>query len=131
MDKRNWKVLFYIDSTSKSELYDYINSLKRNHKSKVISLLVLLSEKGPNLVRPYADLIEEGIHELRIKLSGNQLRILYFFCFKDYIILTNSFIKTTNKVPKKEIKTAKKLRDDFLNRFTENNVGGQIHENIK
>lgn len=130
MDERNWKVLFYIDSALKSELYDYINSLKKNHKSKVISLLTLLSEKGPNLVRPYADLIEEGIHELRIKLSGNQLRILYFFCFKDYIILTNSFIKTTDKVPKIEIMTAKKLKEDFLKRFTESNIGGQINENI-
>ncbi len=30
----------------------------------------LLEEKGPPLPRPYADLLTDGIHELRVKLSG-------------------------------------------------------------
>ena len=129
MIEKKWKVIFYINADSKSELYEYINSLKENQRSKVVSWLVLLSEKGPELSRPYADLLEDGIHELRIKISGNQLRVLYFFCFKDNIVLTNSFIKTTDRVPKNEIITAKKLREDFLSRFTESNIGRIYHEN--
>ena len=50
------------------------------------------------------DLLQDGIHELRIKLSGVQVRILYFFCYKDIIILTNIFDKHTDRVPKSEIK---------------------------
>jgi phage-related protein len=74
---------------------------------------------GPILPRPYADILEEGIHELRIKLSGNQIRILYFFCYKNFIVLAHAIQKTTDKVPKSEIKKAQKYREDFLKRYTE------------
>jgi phage-related protein len=50
------------------------------------------------------------------------VRILYFFCYKDIIILTNAFEKHTDEVPKPEIKTAKKYRDDFLGRYTEQEI---------
>ena len=62
--------------------------------------------------RPYADILEEGIHELRIKLTGTQTRILYFFCYQNIIVLTNVFEKHTDKVPKAEIKLAKESRVD-------------------
>jgi phage-related protein len=74
---------------------------------------------GPNLPRPYSDLLTDGIHELRIKLSGNQIRILYFFCFKNFIILTNQFVKNSDKVPKSQITKAKKRRDVFLEKYNE------------
>jgi phage-related protein len=66
--------------------------------------------------------LEDGIHELRIKLTGDQVRILYFFCYRDIIILTNSFEKHTDKVPKSEIKLAKINREDFLSRYTEHEI---------
>jgi len=75
--------------------------------------------RGPNLPRPYADLLKDGIHELRVKLSGNQVRISYFFCWRDFIVLTNVLMKTTDKVPESEINNAKKCRDDFLKRIDE------------
>jgi phage-related protein len=87
-----------------------------------LAWLEKLEELGPNLPRPYADILTDGIHELRIKLSGNQIRILYFFCFKNFIILTNQFIKNTDKVPKNEIKKAKLRRDDFLKRYNEKDL---------
>jgi hypothetical protein len=39
---------------------------------------------GPTLPRPYADLLKDGIHELRIRLSGDHIRMLYFFCFRKF-----------------------------------------------
>jgi phage-related protein len=50
------------------------------------------------LTRPYTDLLIEGIHELRIDLTGDQIRILYFFCYQDFIILTNVIQKNTDKM---------------------------------
>ncbi|MBN1632912.1 MAG: type II toxin-antitoxin system RelE/ParE family toxin [Ignavibacteria bacterium] len=75
-----------------------------------------LQNEGPDLPRPYADLLEDCIHELRIKLKGKQVRILYFFYYKEYIVLTHAFFKTTSKVPTKEILKAKTYREDFLKR---------------
>ena len=74
--------------------------------------------------RPYADILEDGIHELRIKLTGTQVRILYFFCYQNIIVLSNVFDKHTDKVPKTEIVMAKDNRMDFLSRFKENDIGG-------
>ena len=49
-------------------------------------------------------------------------RILYFFCYQNFIILTNAFDKHSNKVPKEQIKIAKENRDDYLNRFSEKDI---------
>ena len=97
---------------------DFIDSRNERNQAKVLSLISLVQEYGPNLPRPYADLLTDGIHELRIKLSGNDIRILYFFCYRDFIVLTHAFIKTTDKVPESEIKKAQKYRDDFLQRVS-------------
>ena len=95
-----------------------------------MSLISFLEEMGPILPRPYADLLEDGIHELRIKLSGDQVRMLYFFCYKDFIVLTHAFNKTTSEVPKSEIKKAQKFRKDFLQRFNENQLKEAQNEDI-
>ncbi len=113
-----WKIIYYENDKKESEVYQYIEQLKENEQAKLFSWLKVLEEKGPNLPRPYADLLEDGIHELRIKITGTQIRILYFFCYKDYIVLTHAFQKSTDKIPKKEINKAKKYKEDFLNRYT-------------
>jgi len=112
-----WKVIYYEDENSCSEVLDYVNSLKENEQLKVLGWITILEEKGPNLPRPYSDLLDDGIHELRIKVTGKQIRILYFFCYKDFIILTSKFEKKSDKVPENEINKAKKIRKDFLTRF--------------
>jgi phage-related protein len=90
----------------------------------------LLEKQGPHLPRPYADLLESGIHELRVKLSGAQARVLYFFCYQEYVVLTHCFIKNTSSVPAAEIKKAKKFRDDFLERYTEKKIRSLIDEDL-
>ncbi len=85
----------------------------------MLALLSILEEKGPNLPRPYADLLQEGIHELRVKLSGQQVRMLYFFCYRNYIVLTHALIKHTARVPTQDIAKAKQYREDFLSRYPE------------
>ena len=101
---------------------EYIDNLSFGEQAKTLAYIGLLEEKGPNLPRPYADLLEDGIHELRIKLRGTQVRILYFFCYQNFIILTNIFDKNTKKVPKEQIKLAKENRASFLSRFSEKEI---------
>ncbi|HXK50709.1 MAG TPA: type II toxin-antitoxin system RelE/ParE family toxin [Clostridiales bacterium] len=126
-----WKVIFFSNSSAGSEVLEYIYSLKENSRAKVFSWLNKLSELGPNLPRPYSDIITDGIHELRIKLKGDQVRILYFFCYKDYIVLTNTFIKQTDRVPEKEIRISKKIRDEFLSKYSEKEIGELYDRDLK
>lgn len=58
------------------------------------------------------------------------MRILYFFCFKDFVVLTHAFSKHTSAVPQAEIKKAKAYRDDFLSRFNEKKLKEAINENL-
>jgi phage-related protein len=116
---KNWKVFYYQKADETLPVKDFIDSLTMREKAKTLSFIGLLQDEGPNLKRPYADLLKGGIHELRIKLTGTQVRILYFFCFQNIIILTNAFEKHTDAVPAAEITTAEKYRADFYNRFSE------------
>ena len=123
---KNWNVTYYSNADGTKPVEVYIRNLSITERAKTLAFIGNLEEKGPDLHRPYADLLEDGIHELRITLTGTQVRILYFFCYKDIIILTNVFEKHTDKVPKSEIKTAKKNRDDFLGRYTEREIRGLL-----
>jgi hypothetical protein len=120
--KKTWKVAYYSKQKGSMPVKEYIDSLSIREQAKALAFIGLLDEKGPNLPRPYADLLEDGIHELRIKLKGTQVRILYFFCYQNIIVLTNVFDKHSDKVPKKQIKIAKENRLDFLSRFSENTM---------
>jgi len=99
---------------------DFIDGLNLKNRAKITAWIDKLEELGPNLPRPFADLLEDGIHELRVKLSGSQIRVLYFFCYQKNIVLSNQFIKNTEKVPREYIEIAKKCRFDFKKRFKGN-----------
>ena len=54
------------------------------------------------------------------KADGTDIsRVMYFFVIGSRAILTNGFIKKTQKTPRSEIEKAKSFRDDFLNRKEE------------
>ena len=127
---KKWTVIYYETNDGKCPVIDFIDSRSKRNQAKVLSLVSFLEENGPTLPRPYADLLEDGIHELRIKLSGDQIRILYFFCYKNFIILTHAFNKTTEKVPKSEINKARKLREDFIRRFREEQLKEVQNEDL-
>jgi len=120
--EKKWHVTYYVEPDGAKPVEKYINALSINERAKILAFIDNLENKGPDLHRPYADLLEDGIHELRIKMTRTQVRILYFFCYRDIIILTNIFDKHTDKVPKMEIKLAKKNREDFLKRYTEQEI---------
>ena len=77
----------------------------------------MLEDYGPDLKQPYSKHLEDGIFELRVKFSSDITRTLYFFAKGKRIILTNGFVKKTQKTPKKEIDLAKKRRVDYLERI--------------
>jgi len=81
VNKKDWSVAYYETEDKKCPIMDFIDSRKKRNQAKILSFISLLQDKGPNLIRPYADLLEDGIHELRVKLSGEQTRLLYFFVF--------------------------------------------------
>jgi len=53
---------------------------------------------------------------LRIQSSNNLARIFYFFIFDKKIILTNGFIKKTQKTPPTQLKKALEYKADYERR---------------
>ena len=76
----------------------------------------LLEDNGTNLREPYSKEIRNGIFELRAKVGSDISRVLYFFYYKGKAILTNGFIKKTQKTPESEITKAEKYRMEYLGR---------------
>jgi phage-related protein len=57
----------------------------------------------------------DGIWEVRVITTFKSIRILCFQDKGDLVVLTNCFLKKTQKTPKKEIKMAERLKKDYLN----------------
>ena len=77
-------------------------------------MIDILEQYGNQLREPYSKSLDNGIFELRAKVGLDISRVLYFFYYEGRIILTNVFVKKTQKTPQNEISLAKKYRRDFL-----------------
>lgn len=115
MDQK-WHILFCDEIEQACPITDFINECSPKHQVKILRLLSLLEEQGPVLPRPYADILYDGIHELRFTLSSTRVRVLYFFCYQKFIVLYYVFFKNTQKVPEKFIQKVVDYRADFLAR---------------
>ena len=85
-------------------------------RAKVLREITLLAANGYELREPDSKSLGDGIFELRAKVGTDISRVLYFFFVGQKVILTNGFIKKTQKTPASEITLAKQYRADYLAR---------------
>ena len=104
---------FYTLDDGDCPVAEFILSLDPKMKAKVLRTIDLLKNNGPLLREPYSKSLSDGIFELRIKQGNDITRILYFFFIGNKAILTNGFIKKSQKTPKKIIETAKKYKEEY------------------
>lgn len=102
------------DGTRPAE--DFILSLDLKMRAKIFAALELLEIKGPGLREPFSKSLEDGIFEVRAKQGSDISRVLYFFVVGRKVILTNGFVKKTQKTPPRELDRAKRYRADYLRR---------------
>ena len=112
----SFTVLFYDLPDGTEPVREFLLSLNRKMLAKVVREIELLSVNGPELREPYSKSMGDGIFELRAKVGTDITRVLYFFVVGRKIILTNGFVKKTDKTPKAQINLAKKYRDEYLSR---------------
>lgn len=72
-----------------------------------------LTALGHELRRPEADLLRDGIYELRVGWRGQNYRILFFFHGTAVAVLCSGFVKES-VVPVAEIERAIARRATFL-----------------
>ena len=82
-------------------------------QAKIFAALELLEIKGPELREPFSKPLGDGLFEVRAKQGSDISRVLYFFVVGRKVILTNGFVKKTQKTPPREIDRAKRYRADY------------------
>ena len=120
-DKSKYQVLFYEAVGGRCPAEDLLDELPVKVRAKVSKWIEKLGEYGPDLPRPYADIVRSKIRELRVVFASTQYRFLYFFHGR-YIIITHGFIKKSDKVPENEIDRANRLMTDFEVRFIKGDI---------
>lgn len=109
-------IVFYSKADGTEPVVDFLNSLDNKMKAKVFRTIDMLASYGFELREPFSKPLGDGIFELRAQVGNNISRVLYFFIVGSKAVLTNGFVKKTQKSPASEIELAKKYRADFLSR---------------
>lgn len=111
-----FEVIFYEREDGDMPAKDFIMSLDKKMRAKMSDMIVLLRDNGNELREPYSKPLGDGIFELRAKVGSDISRVLYFFYVGKQIVLTNGFVKKTQKIPKGVLEKAKEYRKDYLTR---------------
>lgn len=113
----NFTIEFYRKEDGSCPITAFLDSLDNKLRAKTLRMIMLLQINGNELREPYSKSLGDGIFELRTKFGSDVTRVLYFFVMERKIILTNGFVKKTQKTPKQEIELSKKYRNEYLNRI--------------
>lgn len=119
---QKFEIIFYEKENGTCPVEEFLLLLDSKMRAKMIGLLEILEEKGNFLREPYSKHVDDGIFEIRCKVGRNISRILYFFYYGEKIIMTNGFMKKTQKTPIEQIKKAKEFRSDYKRRMESENI---------
>lgn len=89
----NFEIVFYEKENGEEPAKEFLLMQTPKMRAKLLRILEMLRQNGNTLGEPYTKFLEDGI-----------------------IVLTNGFVKKTQRTPKKELKKAKMYRIDYERR---------------
>lgn len=98
---QDFDIIFYDKPDGTEPVKEFLDSLDVKMRAKMIRTIVILQKNG---------------YELRAKVGSDISRVLSFFIVGKKVVLTNGFIKKTQKTPKEELERAKQYRAEYLSR---------------
>lgn len=122
MNEPAYVVSFYVTARGECPFEVFLDAAQPKVRAKFARLIELLSYQGPDLKRPYADLLSAGIRELRVRWGHGRYRALYFFIQGRNVVITHGILKNTAAVPPGEIERACRCRDDLEARIERGEV---------
>jgi hypothetical protein len=105
-------VCYFATADKTVPLLEWMDSLKTKAQNKCFVKIERLKEMGHELRRPEADILRDGIYELRIKYEGVPHRILYFF--HSGIAILSHGTQKEDVVPNQEIDKALKNKRLYI-----------------
>jgi hypothetical protein len=106
------QVVFFREEDGTVPVLAWLDTLPTKAQDKCRVRIERLKELGHELRRPEADLLRDGIRELRVNLRGINYRMLYFFHGNVAAVLSHGLVKE-GVVPPAEINLAVKRKRNF------------------
>jgi phage-related protein len=109
------RIIFYQEEPGKAPVVDWLRELRRTDRlayAKSVARIRRLAALGHELRRPEADVLRDGIHELRAKKGRVQYRVLYFFSGQNVAVLDHALTKE-GKIPDADIERAIRRKKAF------------------
>jgi phage-related protein len=99
------KIRYYLSSSGRSPVEEFILSLPESTQLEIFDALSLL-DSGKVLEMPLSrnlSSIRPGLHELRFRDKAGQVRVIYFIKKQVAIYLIHGFRKKTQEIPRKDL----------------------------
>lgn len=108
-------VYIYAEASGDSPVVDWLTELRRDNQRAFVACrarVLLLASLGHELRRPHADMLRDGIYELRAKVGTVNYRLLYFFHGRDIAVVAHGLTKE-REVPVSDIERAIQRRKRY------------------
>jgi phage-related protein len=98
-----WKIEYYSERVEQQVL-----AMPDGLLARYLRLLDLMEEFGPDLGMPHTRAMGEGLLELRVKGKEGIAKVFYYTVVEQRIVVLHSFIKKSQKTPRRELETARR-----------------------
>ena len=105
----SWKITFY-NTKVESQTLSFPPGILANF----LHIAEMIEGLGPKLGKPYIGSLGSGLYEIRAKGKEGIGRSLYCTVTGKEIVILHSFIKKSQKTPKKELDLSKKRMKEVL-----------------
>src|SRR5712671_4298244 len=93
-----WQVEFFTDERGEAPVEEYLTGLPVQHRAKMLALIKMLEQEGPNLPFPYSSQVRGRLRELRSQQGKDKVRILYFGDARRVFVLPHGIVKTERAI---------------------------------
>ncbi|MCF6257448.1 MAG: type II toxin-antitoxin system RelE/ParE family toxin [Gammaproteobacteria bacterium] len=104
-----WRITFYSEKVETQTL-----KLPTGILTNFLHIAEMIEYLGPNLGKPYVGRLDSGLYEIRAKGKEGIARSVYCTVKGKEIVILHSFIKKSQKTPKKDLDLAKKRMKEVV-----------------
>ena len=111
-----WSVVLYVDEQGNEPVREFLRSLDLKTRTRFDWSIEQLRVRNVRAREPLVRHLEGKLWELREESQTNIYRVIYAFSTGRTIVFLHGFQKKTQKTPRREIETAQRRLDDFIQR---------------
>jgi len=114
--------IYYMDLKGRQPAKDFINGFDEKTRAKILARIEYLEKYWHEVRRPLVDKIDRDLYEIRVEFAWNNVRVLYGYMFKEYIVLLHGLVKKTDRIPVNDKDKARLRMLDFQARYDAGNL---------